>query len=299
MTCSPYDNNVSARGSSDTQCPKDWQVVKVDGGIVGSVLVTVVDDKLAEIEVNDGQVARLLFKDHYNTPIQQVVYAHRESADTFSVMFREGDVAKAGLFLADISLYQFVVGSSTNVDSSLNLYVPVPDYTVDLSQNRPIWVQRLFLEITPNNILDGCQYPLSIAEVRLAIRDICAQANFLIDDLEYTDKEIMYAIASTVDYWNEVPPDVIRFTYSSFPFRYHWKLGVIGKLMMQAALHKLRNWLPYQGGNVSVNDTSTWQNYHQMGTQYWEDYKAFVVAKKVEYNINNGFRGHSGYTTGW
>lgn len=296
--CSPYDASPSARGSSDAQCPKDWQVIRVDQNVPGEVTVFINDPRLDDIPVSYNLDTRVIFKDYYNQNAYKVVFASREGSKDFIVRFQDTDVQCPGLFLADLAMYKVQPAQSYNYDSA-PADVPVPTDLVDPEKAYPVYVQRMFLEIAPNNTLATTDYPLTISEVRLALRDECPTANYLLDDFEFTDKEIFYAMRKAVDYWNEVPPDVQRYTYANYPYRYHWTLAVIGLLLRQTGRFKLRNWLPYQGGNVSVNDASTWERYHMLGDQYWKEYREFVLTKKVEINALGGFGGTRGRTTGW
>jgi len=297
--CSPYDSSPAARGSSDAQCPKDWQVIRTDAGVPGDVVIYIADPRLDDIPASLNLSARLLFRDYYQTTTVRTVYARRDGTNDFVVSFRDKDVQHPGLFLADLVMYQEKAEQSYNPTTETESGIPEPHDNFDPAAVYPVYVQRMFLEITPNNILTSTPYPLSIAEVRLALRDECPAANFLLDDYEYTDKEIFYAIKKAVDYWNETPPDLGAHSYVTFPYRYHWTLAVIGLLLKQVSRYKLRNWLPYQGGNVSVNDASNWKYYHELGKEYWDDYREFVLHKKVELNAMGGFGGMRGRTTGW
>jgi len=131
----------------------------------------------------------------------------------------------------------------------------------------------------------------------MIIRDECPSANFLIDELEYSDVEIFAALRRCVDYWNEIPPPVARYSYSRFPYRYHWALGATGLLMRQVATHKLRNFLDYSAAGISVNEQGRWRDYQAVGDQYWAEYREWVQRKKYEININGGFGSISGWST--
>lgn len=314
-TCDPYDVSQIAKGASDAQCPKDWPTLQVQQSVASSVTFTVTDPGLASIDFvtssssnspdnPEGQYVRLIFREYYGGP-GQVVVGERISADTFLLYFESSNVSKAGVFLGDLILYKNDGHTSEEIDDPNNVQnvtitnVPDGTATMDDIQVRPIWYKRIYLEIEPSitNAQGPCDYPLSIAEVRLSLRDSCPAGNFLIDDYEYTDKEIYMCIHRVVDLWNESPPPVATFSYISFPYRYHWTQAVMGLLLMSAARHKLRNWLPAQGGGITINDQSIWREYHNIGQQYMEEFKDWMLRKKVEINIAGAYGGFSGGVT--
>lgn len=152
-----------------------------------------------------------------------------------------------------------------------------------------------YFNVNPNLKYYNPAGPLTVYEVRMAIRDTCPEANFLIDSVEFTDIEIHYAITRPIDYWNEVPPPIRKFTYQTFPFRYHWTEAVIGELLIMAATWLRRNDLDYSAGGVSVADTKKWPDYMRMGQERLTAWKKFVHDKKIEINIEGGY----GTLTGW
>lgn len=132
---------------------------------------------------------------------------------------------------------------------------------------------------------------LSIAEIRMTIRDTSPAGNFLIDELDFKENEIALAIRRCIDYWNEArPPVMTNMTPVSFPWRYHLSLGVVGELHHYAAINKMRNDLPYSAAGVSVQDTVRWERYKMIGDEYTAQWRQWVKEKKYEININGAFR---------
>lgn len=326
--CGPYNSNASSvRGETDTRCAKNWQVVKTQQGVPTSVFITIDDAALTSIplipptpsgtstnatidpftheyttDVANNYIGRFFFREHPSNTSPQIALVTRQDTDTFVIDFDSGHLQYPGLYIADLALYGIYGHTPGETDSTEYLRVasvtgiPNSTTTPDEQELRLVWFKRMYLEIEPNNSSNLGDYPLTIAEVRLAMRDECAESNFLIDDLEFTDKEIAYAIKSAVDYWNETPPPVCNFTYGTFPFRFHWKQAVMGLLLRQGGVHKLRNWLPYTGGGVNVNDQAIWQHYMSLGNTMWDEYRQFVQNKKVEINITGSFSGLIGGT---
>ena len=130
---------------------------------------------------------------------------------------------------------------------------------------------------------------LSIAEIRMTMRDTDPESNFLLDELDFTTNEIALMIRRAVDYWNEVPPPLSVYTSSNFPWRYHLSRGVVGLLHQMAAMYKMRNNLDYSAGGVTVADTIKWQQYENIGTRMWDEYRKWVRDKKYEINIQGGY----------
>lgn len=143
---------------------------------------------------------------------------------------------------------------------------------------------------------------LSIAEIRMSMRDVDPEGNFLLDELDFKTNEIALMIRRAVDYWNEVPPPVSTYKATTFPYRYHLSLGVIGLLHQMASIHKMRNNLDYSAGGVTIADTIKWQQYENIGTRLWDEYRSWVRQKKYQINIEGGYvqlqSGYQRFTAG-
>jgi hypothetical protein len=165
-----------------------------------------------------------------------------------------------------------------------------------------IWqqgVQRklfpFYFEVTPNLLAYNPSGPLSVAEIRLSIRDTCPEINFLIDAVEYKDEEIAWAMRRPIEYWNEIPPDLGFYTPMDFPFRYHWLEATVGELLRMAAIWLRRNDLDYTAAGLTVADTKKWPDYMRMAEQRSGEWKGFVKTKKLEMNIDGGYASMGGY----
>jgi len=258
-------------------------------GIAEGLTVTINDAKLAAISVitnnyvpicgediaedaieGFGEECRLegaefRYREHWNSGVVRIVEGERVTADTFHFSFTAAQLACAGLFLGEIILYQ-----------------PVDN------RQAPVYIKSVYLEVSSNS-MGGSYTPLTIAELRMIMRDECPGSNFLLDDLEYSDKEIFGAMRRCVDYWNETPPPIGCYDYSNFPYRYHWGVGAMGQLLRSVSLHKLRNFLDHDGGGLAINDQARWKNYQDMGSNYWNEYREWVLSKKIEINMSSGF----------
>ena len=147
-----------------------------------------------------------------------------------------------------------------------------------------------YLQITPD-ISQGLTIdrPLTIAEIRLALRDY-PTSNTLLDEVEFSDEEIIWALTRPVDIWNSTPPDIGTYTYNNFPWRGAYMDGAVGELLSIAAHHYMRNELPYQSAGLSVNDKAKAANYLQLSENLKAKFVAFVERKKYEINVATGTR---------
>lgn len=148
-----------------------------------------------------------------------------------------------------------------------------------------------FLEVNPS--LSGApghsNYVLSVAEIRMTLRDVDPNGNVLIDEYEYSQEEILLAIRRCVNYWNEIPPPVGTYKPTNFPYPYHLSIGVASVLYSMAVHQKLRNDLPYSAGGLTVQDTVKWTQYREMQDRLWQEWASWVKAKKIQKNIEGAF----------
>jgi hypothetical protein len=152
-------------------------------------------------------------------------------------------------------------------------------------------IYPFFLIVNPSlsGSANDTMQSLSIAEIRMTLRDVDPEGNFLLDELDFKTNEIALMVRRAVDYWNEIPPPLAVYTPTNFPWRYHLSLGVVGLLHQMASIHKMRNNLDYSAGGVTVADTIKWQQYENIGTRVWDEYRAWVRSKKYQLNIEGGY----------
>ena len=85
----------------------------------------------------------------------------------------------------------------------------------------------------------GSNTYLTNLDVRIWLRDNDPDANFLLDDFEFSPEEIRTAMTLAVDKWNETPPYLRNYDYDKFPYRFHLLQGTAGNLLFMAA-HRFR-----------------------------------------------------------
>lgn len=127
--------------------------------------------------------------------------------------------------------------------------------------------------------------PPTINEIRMWMMDSSAAENSLLDDVEFSDDQIMLALTSPVRQWNETPPPIERFTTRNFPFRGAWASGALAQLYKMAAAHYRRNFLQTSGGGVSVADKAKEREYLSEAVRLQSEYDSWLINKKVEINM--------------
>lgn len=197
------------------------------------------------------------------------------------------DTSCAGIYFGEFALVECDSDLSDNETGDTTVLFSNHMY-VHIGRN--LWNNRM-----------SCTGPLgppSIAEVRLHLRDTDPSESFLLDNLAFSDEEIMQAIVLPVQYWNEVPPPLGIHTTTSFPYRYHWLMAIAGYLFLTAAEQMRRNNLKYSASGVNIDDQNKEPNYEAAAQRRLQEFRAFVRAKKVAINVQGGFA-ELGSPYGW
>jgi hypothetical protein len=132
---------------------------------------------------------------------------------------------------------------------------------------------------------------LTIGEIRLALRDLDASYNDVLDDVEFKDSEIMRCITIPVNLWNEMlPPEPsLRFTYDRFPFREEWLRATTGYLLEMAAHWYRRNDVPVSAGGIQVNDRNKHLTYEPKAKELISEFKAWAKQYKAALSARMAF----------
>ena len=120
---------------------------------------------------------------------------------------------------------------------------------------------------------------LTVNEMRLHLQDTCAEDNELLGELEYSDKDIMNAMMSAVDFANGAMAGsglAGNFTVANFPNRYFLKQGTGAYLMRSRAVALLRDTLPYNAGGISIDDKDKSRQYMEMAQPMKEEFNMYV-----------------------
>jgi len=190
---------------------------------------------------------------------------------------------------------------SLDPDDTLNLQGIYSAQVVILNASDEIlWVTDYYLSIAPtlDNLIATGGGPITVAEVRMMLRDTCPGQNLLLDDFEFGDTQVTYAIVWPVQEFNSLNFPKTNYTPSSFPtkWRFYWLRAACGYLLEMAAAGYMRDHLPYNAGGVAVDDKAKFAQYAQRSTQLLAEWRRFAVAIKLELNIEGGYGSvHSAY----
>lgn len=154
---------------------------------------------------------------------------------------------------------------------------------------------------TPTNNLPA----LTVEEVRTFMRDF-PKYNKLLDDFQFTQREVDFAVNLTIDEFNAMPPPLEPFNVSNFPSKYILLLGVVGNLLISESVLQLRNQVNATDGDVvpiGVDDKSP--QYQALGNYFKSMFREQALIKKQEINISrcfgsipSGYAGTSRYMRG-
>jgi hypothetical protein len=129
------------------------------------------------------------------------------------------------------------------------------------------------------------QGPPTIRELRLTIRDNAPSENTLLDDVEFSDMEIGYAFLRPIREFFEVPPPLSQFwTTKDFPWKEHWIKATQGYLYSMAEAWYRRNRLGTSAGGITIDDRNKEREYLRASQLMLEEWRKFVLNKKVEIN---------------
>lgn len=147
-------------------------------------------------------------------------------------------------------------------------------------------VTSFYVYVEPSHWSSNNSTLLYLDDVRLSLRDSSYLENELLGNHEFDIAELSYAIARTVQYWNELPPAVMMFTTKTFPFRNLWMTGTQLFLFELLEEHYRRNQFPYSAGGMSIDD----KNKHTLYRAAWQDRFGRFTAelKHQKYRINAG-----------
>ncbi len=182
------------------------------------------------------------------------------------IKFKPRDLKYSGMWLGGFVCYDSVSSESED---------PVAQFPCYLSITRSL-----------NSPMLDVNAPISIPEVRLAMRDICPAFNTLLEDVEFSDTEIAFAITRPVDEWNDSPPEVRIYSYATFEYRSAWLKATIGYLLASAAMHYARNQLAYSAGGLTIDDKNKANPYLVLSDKLLSEWKLFIGAKKREINMS-------------
>jgi len=203
-----------------------------------------------------------------------------EDAETgkVSVTLAPDDTQHPGVYFGEFALV--ICGSELTDDATHDTTVLFSN-KLSLVVGRNMWNNRMNC--------DSPAGPPSIAEIRLHLRDTHPGESYLLEGVAFSDEEILQAMWLPVQFWNETPPDIARFTTATFPYRYNWLMAITGYLFLTVAEHQRRNNLTYSAGGLQINDQNREANYEGAAQRRLNEWRSFVRMKKSELNLAMGF----------
>ena len=246
-----------------TTCPGDWPFLKADQMCAATQTITLKAECGDPLDLSVYGDIWLLARAQYG---QGPLYLNKQcekltDPGQVRIVLTPNDLKDPGVFLAEFDL-------------------------MNKANTEPVALIRAYLEVVESlQHRDGSPKGLTLAEVRMTIMDRCASDNFLLDSVEFDDPQIAWAIRRPVDLWNETPPPIDTFNTANFPYRYHWANAAAGELMLVAARNYARNNLRYSASNLQVNDKDKMAEFTQLGRQWLDYYKAWLLLEKRRINM--------------
>lgn len=151
----------------------------------------------------------------------------------------------------------------------------------------PVMVDRGLLSVErslfapDDTIRVSGQGPPTIQELRMLMADSMDTDNPLLQDVEFGDEQILMGLWEPLQYWNQTPPPVRRYTTQDFPWRGAWASAALGCLCRMAAHFYRRNLLK----GIPITDRAKEHEYMAEYQRRWDDWRVFVANKKAEINL--------------
>jgi hypothetical protein len=135
---------------------------------------------------------------------------------------------------------------------------------------------------------------ITAEEIRHHLQDF-PDKNFLLDEEEFTDKQLEVAFRLAVSAFNDFPPTHISYTGGTINQRFADILleGMLARLYRGKALEQLRNQLDFQDGGAAGSIDNKGQFYDQIAERFSQNFERRALAVKKFINLNDGF-GHIG-----
>jgi len=116
------------------------------------------------------------------------------------------------------------------------------------------------------------------ADVRFFLMDRSAAENFLLDSVEFEDKDIEQAMILVTDTYNSTLPFVDTYTVEDFPYRYEMLVGASGYLMRSKAINYSRNRLDFSTKDgATIQDKGKTQEYLSIANQLVQEFNKRIV----------------------
>ncbi len=210
---------------------------------------------------------RLVARPSYSGPILFDIKGTVTDYEKAQVVFHitENESRATGMYLAEVGLFR-----GDTLLQSWPLYVVV----------EPTLFANAEYKQDEGNI--------TLPELRLLIRDQMPEDNYLLNEREFSDVEIMAALRRPVDYWNGALPidPALHLAYNGVPsvYRHFFIQGTLGYLLEIAASDYRRNSMPTQAGGIALNERERWQQYDARARELLQEFQVWVG--NVKYGLS-------------
>lgn len=238
-------------------------VMKVISGIPTSIGVKLTEDVFGDIPVDIPSDAIVHFVVKPSKDTTDIVLSKEAShnGNYVEVDITKEDLTKSGLYPA-------------------SFIVTLPDGSPHSEHQGYLYVEQGM-----NSWSEVSNDPISIADVRMALMDYSAEANVLLNDLEFSDVQIISAMKRPIREWNETPPDIRTYNFNNFPWHEAWLKATCAYLLESAAYKYNRNALPHNASGLTLDPNNKGNLYLNTAIALRAEWKSWVAAKKTEINM--------------
>jgi hypothetical protein len=273
-------------------CANNLPVIKFYQYTNGIQEVILKDDCGEPVDLSEYDFACFLARDSYGMdPLYLNVKAELTDNNRLKIQLKDCQLTRAGIFLAEFVLFKSKSAPLDDSSESGSFYNC--SNSSGFPQDLEVWGRYPAYLMVAESLAENRvrSNGLTIAEIRYAMMDRCAVDNYLLDNVEFDDSIIMWAMRRPIDKWNETRPILRRYTYTpaNFPWRYYWVNGVMAELLKAAARNYSRNNLRYQGGGISINDKDKAQEYMAFGRELEAQYDDWIESTKLALNASQAW----------
>lgn len=146
-----------------------------------------------------------------------------------------------------------------------------------------------YMEITPSIAYQQGIQPLSVSQIRRALRDAHPRNNRILEECEFSLAEILDTIDIVVQEYNSTGQPITTYSASNFPHPVQLMWGVIANLLDMAAIWYARNDLKVAADGLDADDMGKAKIYVALALQYRKRWTNWAVMHKRNINIRNGW----------
>jgi len=129
---------------------------------------------------------------------------------------------------------------------------------------------------------------LTVELIRQHLQDF-PDKNFLLDEDEFSDKEIEVGLRLAQEGYNSIPPLHIVFNGRANNLNDVILEGTLSRMYRGKAYQHARNELNFQDGTAAGSIDNKFQYYQSMAASMWQDFERRAQQVKKYLNISEGF----------